>query len=353
MEETATTEERTMTATEIVLPGPVQPEGLQVRRRDLPTPAAGQVLVRMEATGVSFAEQQMRRGRYYDQPAFPFVPGYDVVGTAVAVGAGVDQAMIGRRYASITKVGGWASHLLVDAADLMPVPENLDPAEVETLIINGITAWQMLHRTAQVRSGGTIVVLGANGGVGSVLVQIARAAGITVIGTASARHHDAVRELGATPVDYRDPDAYEQIRALAPEGVDAVFDHVAGENLVKSWGLLRKGGYLCVYGNASTVNDEGGNFWPTMALFSRLLLWNYLPNGRGASFFSIWAGKKLNPKAFRARRREDLQQLLSLLAQGALKPQIAAQFPLSSVTDAMRLAESRTVLGKVVLTPDV
>ncbi|MCE0536444.1 medium chain dehydrogenase/reductase family protein [Kineosporia rhizophila] len=338
--------------TEVVMPGPIEPAGLQVQARDLPAPAAGQVLLRMEATGVSFAEQQMRRGRYYDQPTFPFVPGYDVVGTAVAVGPRVAAETVGRRFAAITKIGGWASHLLIEAADLMPVPEGLDPAEVETLIINGITAWQMLHRTAKVRPGGTIVVLGANGGVGSVLVQIARAANMTVIGTAAARHHDAVRALGATPVDYRDADAYEQIRALAPEGVDAVFDHIAGENLVKSWKLLRKGGYLCVYGNAATVNDEGGNFWPTMALVSRLMLWNYLPNRRGASFFSIWAGKTITPKAFRARRREDLAQLLQLLADQEVKPQIAARFPLSAATDAMLLAESRTVMGKVVLTPD-
>src|SRR6187551_2771975 len=93
--------------TEIVLPGVVDPEGLQVARRPLPTPAAGQALVRMEATGVSFAEQQMRRGRYYDQPPYPFVPGYDLVGTVAAVGAGVDGGLTGRRVAAVTKTGGW------------------------------------------------------------------------------------------------------------------------------------------------------------------------------------------------------------------------------------------------------
>ena len=120
-------------ATEIVLPGKVEPDGLQVRTRTLPTPAAGHALVRMEATGVSFAEQQMRLGKYYDQPPFPFVPGYDVVGTVVAVGPGVDLAMVGGRYAAVTKVGGWASLLQVEAADLVPVPDSLDPAEAETL----------------------------------------------------------------------------------------------------------------------------------------------------------------------------------------------------------------------------
>jgi NADPH2:quinone reductase len=94
--------------TEIVLPGKVEPSGLQVRRRELPAPAAGQVVLRMDATGVSFAEQQMRRGKYYDQPPFPFVPGYDVVGTVTATGPGVDPTLVGHRFAATTKIGGWS-----------------------------------------------------------------------------------------------------------------------------------------------------------------------------------------------------------------------------------------------------
>src|SRR5690348_3141595 len=102
------------TVTEVVLPGKVEPDGLRVITRELPAPAAGQVVLRMDATGVSFAEQQMRRGKYYDQPPFPFVPGYDVIGTVTAVGPGTDTGLIGRRFAAVTKVGGWASHLLLD-----------------------------------------------------------------------------------------------------------------------------------------------------------------------------------------------------------------------------------------------
>src|SRR5688500_3743136 len=113
-------------ATEIVLPGVVEPAGLHVRVRDLPAPGQGQVVLRMDATGVSFAEQQMRLGKYYDQPAFPFVPGYDVVGTVVGTGPGVDRDLRGHRFAAVTKVGAWASHLIVEAADLVPVPDGVD-----------------------------------------------------------------------------------------------------------------------------------------------------------------------------------------------------------------------------------
>lgn len=179
--------------TEIVLPGVVEPDGLRLQTSPVPAPGAGQVVIRMEATGVSFAEQQMRRGRYYDQPPFPFVPGYDLVGTVAAVGFGADTGLLGQRVAALTKVGGWASHVVVDAADAVPVPAGLDPAAAETVVVNGITAWQMLHRKAQVKSGQTILVHGANGGVGSTLAQLGRLAGVRVIGTAAPRHHGRLR----------------------------------------------------------------------------------------------------------------------------------------------------------------
>jgi NADPH:quinone reductase-like Zn-dependent oxidoreductase len=335
--------------TEIVLPGTVEPDGLEVRVRDLEAPGKGQVVLRMDATGVSFAEQQMRLGKYYDQPPFPFVPGYDVVGTVTATGPGVDPALTGRRFAAITKVGGWASHLLVEAADLVPVPDEVDAAAAETVAVNGVTAWQMLHRTAKVRAGGTIVVLGANGGVGSILVQLARHAGITVIGTASARHHEAVRELGAIPVDYHDPDMYTQIRTLAPEGVDAVFDHVGGPGLSESWRLLRRGGTLVNYGSAGTKDDTGDAKLPILKSFAQLMTWNYLPNGKSAHFYNFWAGRRFNTTAFRGRLAQDLTQVLRLVADGVVVPQVAARIPLTEAAAALALAESRTVLGKVVI----
>jgi NADPH:quinone reductase-like Zn-dependent oxidoreductase len=336
---------------EVVLPGKVESSGLQMRSRELSAPAEGQAVLRMDATGVSFAEQQMRLGKYYDQPPFPFVPGYDVVGTVTAAGPGVDPATVGRRFAAVTKIGSWASHLLIDVADLVPVPDGVEVADAESVVVNGITAWQLLHRTARVRSGATIVVLGANGGVGTTLVQLARHAGITVIGTASPRHHAAVRELGATPVDYRDPDLYRRIRELAPDGVDAVFDHVGGVAIVESWRLLRRGGTLVSYGSAATKEEDGNARLPMLKLVARLLAWHLLPNGRSARFYNFWAGKR-RIDAFRGRLREDLTSVLGLLADGVLTAQVAARFPLSEAGSALALAESRTVIGKVVIVPD-
>ncbi|HEX7658846.1 MAG TPA: medium chain dehydrogenase/reductase family protein [Pseudonocardiaceae bacterium] len=336
--------------TEIVLPGVVAPEGLQTRTTPIPTPGAGQVLIRLEATGVSFAEQQMRRGRYYDQPPFPFVPGYDLVGVIAGGGPDTDPALLGQRVAVLTKVGGWASHVIVEAADAVPVPAGVDPAEAETVVVNGITAWQMLHRRAHVRAGQTILVHGASGGVGSTLAQLGRLAGARVIGTASPRHHDRLRSLGVIPVDYH-ADVAAAVRALAPGGVDAVFDHLGAASVVRSWRLLAPGGTLVSYGSAATRDDTGSRQLPVLKILARTWLWNALPNRRHAFFFNVWAGRRFSPRRFRARLRDDLGQVLRALAEGSITAQVAARFPLSQAGEALRLAESGTVSGKIILTP--
>lgn len=339
------------TAIVVVLPGIAEPEGLLIEQRPLPVPTAGQVLVRVEASGISFAEHQMLRGGYPGQPRFPFTPGYDLVGIIEAVGPGVDGALSGSRVAAMTKTGGWATHALVAADMLVPVPAGVDPASAATLIVNGLTAWKLLNRTAKVRAGQTIVVLGASGGVGNTLVQLARHAGIRVIGTASTRSADALRAFGAEPVDYRDPDVPARIRELAPDGVDAVFDHLGGPGLLDSFRMLRKGGTLVGYGTFALVDQPGSTWLKIGRQFARMVWWSLLPNGRRATFFDVWGGRLSNRGGFAARTREDLGHVFRLLADGTLTAQVAARLPLTEVAAAMRLAESGTVAGRVVLLP--
>ena len=343
-----------VTALEIVLPGLVEPSGLLLRERRLPAPARGELLVEVEATGISFAEKSMRRGRYFGQPAFPFVPGYDLVGRVLAVGSDRDSQLVGTRVASVTKTGGWASHAIVAARDSVAVPEGLDPADVETVVVNGLTAWQMLHRKARVRAGQTIVVHGANSGVGGILVRLAQHEGIRVIGTASPRHHDALREAGVEPLDYADPRLLEQVLELSPGGVDAVFDNVGGEMVETSWRMLAPRGSLVCYAIIADVTGVNGNaslLKPFAKALTRVAVWNVLPNGHRASFYDLWAGHRLRPTTFRLRLRKDLGRVFALLADGTVKANIAATYPLRDVSAAMELAESRTINGKVILVP--
>jgi NADPH:quinone reductase-like Zn-dependent oxidoreductase len=316
-----------------------QGEFPQARTRELPAPGPGQVVVRVEATGVSFAEQQMRRGKYYDQPRFPFVPGYDLVGTVA-----------GERVAALTKVGGWADHVVLDRADLVPVPDGVSAEAAETVVVNGLTAWRMLHREAKVQRGQTIVVLGASGGVGSTLVQLARHAGVEVIGTSGAKQLEQVRAMGATALDYRHDDVPARVRELAPDGVAAVFDHVGGPGIDASWRMLARGGTLVSYGTASTRDVPGNPALPVLKLIAKLQVWNVLPNGRSATFFNLWRGRRRRDR-FRAELRADLTKVFELLRDGVVEPQIAARFPLERAADALRFAEAGGFTGKVVLLP--
>jgi NADPH:quinone reductase-like Zn-dependent oxidoreductase len=346
-----------MEITEIVLPGAVEPEMLEVRRRALSPLRAGQALVRVEATGVSFAEVQMRRERYPGQPVFPFVPGYDLVGTVVEVDAPGTGVHVGQRVAAMTMVGAWADHAVIDARDLVPVPAGVDPGDAASLVLNGLTAWKMLHRVARVKQGETVVVHGAAGGVGTTLVQLARLAGIQVIGTASAGNLDRVRALGGIAIDYRSEDLLGQVRALAPDGVAAVFDHVGGDGLRASWQMLGRKGTLVSYGSASTRDDTGSAWTPILRNMGRALLWNLRPGGRWAHMFDVWgrsslgANRMLRPKRFRRELAEDLGRIFTLLAGGDIEAQVARRFPLEQAGAALRLHESGTISGKIVLVP--
>jgi NADPH2:quinone reductase len=341
----------TVTATTVVLPGLVEPDGLLVERTEVGAPSSGQLLVAVEATGISFAEQAMRRGRYFGQPAFPFVPGYDLVGTVLQAGPEADASLVGKRVATITKTGAWTTHAVVEARDSVVVPAGIDPAEAETVVVNGVTAWQMLHRSARVKPGQTILLHGANSGVGGILIQLAQREGIRIIGGASPRHHDALRAAGVEPVDYNDPNFAEHVRELAPGGVDAVFDNVGGAMTRVSYGLLAPGGALVCYAIVADIGGTGSLVVPFMKALGRVLLWNALPNGHRATFYDLWSGHKYRPARFRKRLEEDLGQVFALLADGTLKANIAATFSLDQASAALALAESRTVKGKIILLP--
>lgn len=339
------------TTTQVVLPGLVEPAGLELATVPTPTPGPGQLLVEMEATGVSFAEQSMRKGRYFGQPAFPFVPGYDLVGRVLEVGTGGDATLIGKRVATLTKTGAWATHAVVAARDSILVPDGVSAEDAETVVVNGVTAWQMLHRAARVQPGQTILLFGANGGVGGILIQLARLHGVRVIGAASPRHHEALRAAGVIPVDYADPELATRVRELAPDGVDAVFDNVGGQTTRTAFGLLARGGTLVTYSIISTVGGTGPLVAPFLLAIGQALLWTALPNGRSSTFYDLWAGHRLRPARFRRHLEADLGEVFRLLEHGDITANIAARFPLTEIVAAMELAESRTLNGKVVLHP--
>jgi NADPH:quinone reductase-like Zn-dependent oxidoreductase len=320
------------------------PEVFKLIEDDLPTPAPGQVRVKNLASGVAYADVLMRQGLYPKAPPFPFAPGYDIVGDIDALGAGVTQFSLGQRVAALTMIGGYAQYALVPAEHLVPVPDQLDPAEAVSLVLNYVTAYQMLHRFANLREGQRLLIHGAAGGVGTAALQLGKIAGLVMFGTASKPKHELVSSLGATPVDYRSENFVERIAQLAPGGVDCVLDPIGGKNWLASYRCLRARGTLACYGASSAVTEgklSAGLGFATLGLFK------LIPDGKHAFWYNIKTLRDSQPAWF----REDLSKLFGLLAAKKIQPVIAAKLPLREAARANEMLERAQVSGKIVLLP--
>ena len=250
--------------------------------------------------------------------------------------------------AALTKTGGWAEQVVLDAADLVPVPDAVPSRDAETVIVNGLTALRVL-RLIDAPPGATVLVLGAAGGVGSVLVQLALHAGLQVIGTAGPSQQQRLRSMGVVPVDYRSEDVAARVRAIAPAGVAGVVDHVGGPGIRTSWRLLAAGGHLVSLSDMS-VADARHPMVRFVRHYLRLQAWNLLPNGRRATFFDIWAGHR-RLDAYRSELAADLQILFAHLAAGELDAPVDSVYPLDQAAAALRRAEQGGLAGKVLLVP--
>ena len=320
------------------------PEVLKLVEEDLPTPGYGQVRVKNVASGVAYADVLMRHGLYPKTPPFPFAPGYDIVGDIDALGPGVTQFALGQRVAALTMIGGYAQYTLVPAEHLVPVADQLDPAEAVSLVLNYVTAYQMLHRFANLREGQRLLVHGAAGGVGTAALQLGKIAGLVMFGTASKPKHELVTSLGATPIDYRSEDFVERIKQLASGGVDCVLDPIGGKNWQASYRCLRSGGRLACYGASSAVAE--GKLSAGLG-FAMLALLKLIPDGKRAYWYNSKTLRDSHPDWF----REDLTKLFTLLRDIKIQPVIAAKLPLREAARANEMLEKAQVSGKIVLLP--
>jgi NADPH2:quinone reductase len=330
--------------TRVEITGLGGPEVLKLVEADLPEPGPGQVRVKVLAAGVAFADVLMRRGLYPGVPPIPFAPGYDIVGDVDAVGEGVQDPCLGQRVAALTMIGGYSRYTIVPARILVPVPHELDPAEAVSLVLNYVTAYQMLHRVAQLRAGQRVLVHSAAGGVGTAVLQLSRIAQLSAFGTASKPKHALLSTLGAVPIDYRTEDFVDRIRQLAPEGLDCVLDPIGGLQWWKSYGCLRRGGTLVCYGAQAAVSK--GKLSAGLG-FAVLGLTRILPDGKKACWYNVRNLRDQHPEWF----REDLAKLFEFLAARQIQPVIAAKLPLREAPRANELLEKSQVSGKIVLLP--
>lgn len=320
------------------------PEVLKLVEEDLPQPSSGQVRVKVLAAGVAFADILMRHGLYPNQPPFPFPPGYDIVGEIDAIGEGVENFRVGHRVAVLTMTGGYSQFTIVPAIHLVPVPDGLDPAEAVALVLNYVTAYQMMHRVAQLRSGQSMLVHSAAGGVGSAALQLGKILGLKMFGTASKSKHELVSALGAVPIDYRTENFVTRIHQLAVDGLDCVLDPIGGPQWWASYHCLKRGGTLVCYGVQAAVSK--GQL-TAGAGFALLGLMKLLPDGKKATWYNVKSLRDQHPEQF----REDLSRLFELLSTRQIQPVIAARFLLKEAARAHAMLEAGQLSGKLVLLP--
>ncbi|MFH1632818.1 MAG: medium chain dehydrogenase/reductase family protein [Chloroflexota bacterium] len=313
------------------------PEVLKIIENDLRAPSAREARIKTLAAPVCLPDVEARYGRTPFAPKIPFVPGYAVIGVVDAIGKGVTNAVVGDRVAALTAYGGYAEYIYWKSDRLIPIPTTLDPAEAVTLILNYIVAYQTLHRSAKVKAGDKVLIIGASGGIGTAFLQLGKLANLTMYGIASKSKHNVLTEHGATPIDYQAQDFVEVIRQAEPDGLDAVFDGIGGDYIKRGFSLLRRGGTFVGYANPLSLSR-------TFRLLGQVILFNLLPNGRSATYYST--GKsRLDKRPF----LKDWAALFKLLEEGKIKPVIMKKFPILEAAQANALLESGQVIGNIVL----
>jgi NADPH:quinone reductase len=323
------------------------PDALRAIEEDCPTAKTGEVRVRVLAAGVSLPDLMAREGIHPETPKVPFTPGWDLVGVIDQLGKGVTGVEPGQMVAAMPISGAYTEYICLPQQELVPVPAGLDPAEAVSLVLNYITAYQMLHRSAKVRAGG----------VGTALLQLGRLVGLEMYGTCSSRGASTVAELGGVPIDYEHQDFVKELEDLTPPGADVVFDSIGGAHIWRSRKALHCGGKVVAYGLTGSLS--GGRLasgrsgsrhrFRAVAVFGLYIAGSWLfPGRKRVAPYSIQTLKRFKPAWF----RDDLIALVDLLKLEKIKPLIAKKFPLSEARQAHELLGKGGVVGKIVLVPN-
>ena len=328
-----------------------EPEVLELREAPDPEPRAGEVRIKVKASGINFADILARMGLYPDSPKLPAVVGYEVAGVVDGVGEGVEGVRDGDRVACMTRFGGYSDVVCVPRGVVRPIPDRLDFEGAASIPLNYLTAWLMLVHLGHVRSGDTVLVHACAGGVGLAAVQICHHFGAEVIGTASAGKHQRLLDMGVSAcIDYRTQDFEVEVKRLTDgRGVDIALDAVGGESFRKSYKSLADLGRLFVFG-ASSLAPGTTRSWisaltglANMKPFKPLQLMSHNKGVFGVNLGHLW------------HRSEELagmlSEILDLFADGTFTPVVDRSFPFSEAAAAHRYIQDRKNFGKVVLVP--
>jgi NADPH:quinone reductase-like Zn-dependent oxidoreductase len=331
------------------------PDVLKVEERPDPPVGPGDVRIAVKATGINFADTLARAGTYPDAPRPPCVVGYEVAGEVESVGEGVEEFSVGDRVFAGTRFGGHAELVSVPANQAYPLPEGLSFEQGAAIPVNYATAYAALVIMGGLRENERALIHAAAGGVGISAIQVAKAIGAEIFGTASASKHDAIREQGVDhAIDYRTQDFEAEVMRLTNgEGVDVVIDAIGPSSFRKSYRTLRSGGRLVMYGASEMATGEQRDMravlkglarmpMATMPWWKSLAVMNENKGVFGLNMLKWWDTEG------------DIDRAIEPIAGGLgtqYVPVVAEAFPFERAADAHRFIAERRNIGKVVLVP--
>jgi len=319
----------------------------EIRETSIPIPAADEVVIKVNVSGLNFADVVARKGLYPEAPKNPALLGYDVAGTIYAKGENVKNFDIGDFVVALTRFGGYAEYAKTKAQVVLKIPQNLDPQTATALATQACTAYYCAQQCVQIHKNEKVLIHAAAGGVGSILVQIAKHKGAIVYATASASKHEYLKQLGADVIiDYTKQDFEEEIKKTNTQ-IDTVFDSVGGYTFKKSKRLLKPGGKIICYGASSQITE-------------RKSIFTLLKVGLGFGFFSpipllmksqaIIGVNMLKIADYKPELFEYcFKEVLKLWEQKVIQPHLAKTFSYTEIKEAHDFLESRKSIGKVCL----
>jgi NADPH:quinone reductase-like Zn-dependent oxidoreductase len=326
-------------------------EVLKVQEAPDPVAAKGEVVVRVKAAGLNFADIMARQGLYPDGPAKPCVMGYEVAGVVESVGDDVDQSLLGKPVVAMTRFKGQAEMVTVGANQIFEKPESLSFEEAAAVPVNYLTAYALLVAMGGLRKGESVLIHNAGGGVGLAALDIAKNIGATTYGTASPGKHEFLRERGLDhPIDYRNQDWLPALKGLTNgRGVELVIDPIGGAHWKKSYAALRTTGRLGMFGvSSASANGLAGKF---KLLKAALQMPRFHPIGllnRNRGVFGMNLGHMWHEPE---KVAEWVQAIMAGVAAGWIRPHVDKAFRFDQAGEAHTYLEERKNIGKVVLVP--
>lgn len=324
---------------------------LQVKKGK-PALKSGEVLVRVKACGLNFADLMARQGLYDRLPSPPVTPGMECAGIIEAVGEEVTDRKVGDNVLVLNRGGLWQEVAVVPTSHTFLMPEGMSFEEAAALPVNYITAYMMLFDFGHLRPNQSILIHMAAGGVGIAATQLCKTVNdVTIFGTASASKHEVISEGGVThPIDYRTRDYVEEVRKISPKGVDIVLDPLGGSDTHKGYNLLKPMGKLISYGAANMLAGQKKNLFAVAKTwyqqFSVHTL-SLIQSNRSVCGFHL--GYLDSESELIA---QVMNAVLDLYHQGKIKPRIDSTYHLEQVGDAMRKMQERNNIGKIILTTE-